>query len=146
MKYVIALFCLILFFSACKDDDTPVVDGIPILRVESISPKTATQFDDPIELVLYYEDANGDLGAEDPDKLNLSVKDSRLDMADFYHIQPLAPIGANVPIQGTLKVAIKSVFLLGNGDSEKITFTVRIQDQAGNWSDESVSPEITVVK
>ncbi len=147
MRYFIPLFCLFLLsFSACTDDEDPIPNGVPIIRVESISPKTAKQFEEPVELVLYYEDANGDLGSEDPDELTLAVKDSRLENPDMYHVKPIAPPGANVPIQGTLSVIIKSVFLLGNGDSEQITFSVRIQDQAGNWSEEAVSPPITVEK
>lgn len=130
---------------ACKEDVSPL-ELRPVLRVESISPTTVRQFEDTITMVIFYEDADGDLGSEDPDENVLSVKDSRLEIADFYHVKPLAPIGTVVPIQGTLSVNLRTAFLLGNGDSEEITFTVQIKDRAGNYSEAVVSPSITVVK
>jgi hypothetical protein len=144
-RLLLGLIVIASFTGACKEDENPL-DLRPVLRVESISPTRVKQFKDSITMVIFYEDANGDLGSEDPDENVLSVKDSRLDIADFYHVKPLAPIGTVVPIQGTLVVNLRTAFLLGNGDSEEITFTVQIQDRAGNYSEAVVSPPITVVK
>lgn len=144
-RLLLGLIATASLLGACQEDEDPL-SMIPVLRVESITPTNVNQFQDTITMVIFYEDADGDLGSEDPDENVLSVKDSRLDIADFYHVKPLAPIGANVPIQGTLEVNLRTAFLLGNGDSEEISFTVRIQDRAGNYSETVISPTITVVK
>jgi hypothetical protein len=146
MKYpILALLAIALFLGSCQGEESPL-DQVPRLRVESITPRTVRQFQDSIQLVLSYEDANGDLGSEDPDERVLSVKDSRLDIPDYYHVKPLAPPGTEVAIQGTFQVKLRSAFLLGNGDSEQIAFTIQITDRAGNRSEPVVSPTITVVK
>ncbi len=144
-RLLLGLICVSLLCSACKEDEGPL-ELAPVLRIESVSPTTVRQFKDSITLVIFYEDLDGDLGSEDPDENVLSVKDSRLDIPDFYHVKPLAPVGTTVPIQGTLVVKLRSAFLLGNGNSEQLTFTVRIQDRAGNFSQAVDSPTLTVVK
>jgi hypothetical protein len=35
--------------------------------------------------------------------------------------------------------------LLGNGPQEKTSFSIRIKDRAGNWSEEINSPQITIL-
>jgi hypothetical protein len=144
-KLAFGLIGILILLGACQPDESPL-DLAPVLRVESISPTNPKQFEDTITMVIFYEDANGDLGSEDPDENVLSVKDSRLNIPDFYHVKPLAPIGTEVSIQGTFEVNLRTAFLLGNGDSEEITFTVQIKDRAGNYSEAVVSPTITVVK
>ena len=76
-----------------------------------------------------YEDAEGDLGEESPEVRTLSIKDSRLPEADYYHVQPLAPIGSTVWIRGTLAVHIPRLFLMSVAESEEAVFTARIQDK-----------------
>ena len=77
-------------------------------------------------------------------KKMLSVQDSRLNEADEYHVPPIAPVGQEVPISGTLLIPLNRLFLLGNGQQEEVFFTVKMKDRAGNWSEEKVSPTITV--
>lgn len=146
-RFLFGLCLVTILATACKDNGQGIDSSdTPILRVESVSPGTVKQFNEPVTLVLYYEDFNGDLGSVDPDEQVLSVKDSRLEKADLFHVKPIAPAGSNVPIKGTLEVKINSLFLLGNGNSEQVTFTVQIRDQAGNLSAPEVSPPVTVVK
>jgi hypothetical protein len=142
----IALLIMSLL-AACAGKDTPLPTGPPELRVTDISPLSVRQFVDSVDLVLFYADPEGDLGSEDPDDKTLWVKDSRLAEADLYHVRPLSPPeGDPVSIQGTLVVRLKSVFLLGNGQSEQITYSVKIRDKAGNWSETDIAPTITVTQ
>ena len=143
---ILACFCLWALFSSCEKDKEPLLDLVPHIEVQSLSPTSLVQFEDNVELILYYEDGDGDLGHENPDSLTLEVQDSRLTTPDRYHIQPLSPPDTEIPIQGTIKVALNSTFLLGNGMEEVITYTIRLRDQAGNWSNSVVTENITVLK
>ncbi|MEM6262632.1 MAG: hypothetical protein AAGI38_09015, partial [Bacteroidota bacterium] len=66
------------------------------------------------------------------------------DQPDYYFVQPLAPMGSNVPIVGTLEVVLNKLFLLGNDSTEQVSFRIKIQDRAGNWSNEVESPTVLV--
>jgi len=110
----------------------------------NIEPKNVKEFSDSIIITLSYKDGDGDLGNKDPDKRQLSVRDARLVKADFYHIAPLAPIGQNIPIDGTLRVKIKNTFLLGAGGDENTFYELRITDRAGNTSNFIKTDPITI--
>lgn len=131
-----------LVFTAC--DRQIVVETQPILEFVSLSPDTVIANEDTLTLWLKYEDSEGDLGEESPEIRTLSIKDSRLPEADFFHVQPLAPIGAKVWIKGTLAVHIPNLFLMSVAESEEAVFTARIQDRAGNWSEPTQSPPVHI--
>ena len=59
---------------------------------------------------------------------------------------PRAPEDAQVAIQGELEVELNALFLLGNGSEETTTYTLRIRDRAGNWSNTIITPTITIVQ
>jgi hypothetical protein len=63
---------------------------------------------------------------------------------DWYHVPPLSPVGSNVTIEGDLTIKISSLFLLGNGSQEFTSFTIKVQDRAGNWSEEITTPQVTI--
>jgi len=142
MKKIIFLLGCILVFSSCKkEEENPVA---PILEFKEISSTSVVQFDNSIIVTFGYEDYQGDLGHQDPDIVSLRVKDSRLSDADMYHIPPMTPEQQELHIKGTYSVILNHVFLLGNGVSETTKFTIQIQDRAGNWSNEVVTPIITI--
>lgn len=117
----------------------------PEITLVSASPTQVDEFTEGVVLLFSYKDGDGDLGEADPDAYTLWVKDSRLNEADGYHIPPLAPLDAEVPIQGELEVALTPLFLLGSSGQEVMTYTFYITDRAGNKSNELVTSSITVV-
>ena len=137
----IILLCILLVTSCKKEDDTP---KIPEINLVSISPTTLVQFEEPVNIVIGYKDLDGDLGFENPDSFALQIKDNRLDNPDWYHVPPLSPIGSNVSIQGELDIQISSLFLLGNGSEEQTSFTIKMVDRAGNWSQEIMTPQLII--
>jgi len=116
----------------------------PVLEFKEISSTSVVQFDNSIVVTFGYEDYQGDLGHQDPDIVSLRVKDARLSDADMYHIPPMTPEQQELHIKGTFSVNLNHVFLLGNGASETTKFTIQIQDRAGNWSNEVVTPIVTI--
>jgi hypothetical protein len=104
------------------------------------------EFSDTVTISFDYYDLSGDLGNMDPNVASLSVKDSRLENADLYHVLPLAPEGENVQIQGRLSVRLNNLFILGNDTVEELQFEVQIEDREGNWSNLLESDTISVYR
>lgn len=140
-------FILLYVIGSCKKKKEEAVDPVPTIEVVSISPSTVKEFEDSILIKIRYKDLNGDLGDESPDELSLYVKDSRLPNPDKYHVKPLAPISSeNIPIEGEVTIKLNSLFLLGAGNTELTTLSIKMKDRAGNWSAEVTSPQITINK
>jgi hypothetical protein len=74
------------------------------------------------------------------------VQDERLQKTDTYYIPPLAPTDAKIRIKGQLTMNLRNVFLLGTGNIETTSFTLRIKDRAGNFSNPIKTPEITITR
>ena len=149
MKYLVYILGISLLFWSCKKDEeeeTSELGPEPSIGFVSISPLEVENFRNSVTLVITYRDNNGDIGYEDPDEYALWVKDSRLDSADWYHVPPLAPLGYNIQIQGSLEIVLNSMFILGNGDQEPVSLTVKLKDRAGNWSNIITTPSITIKK
>jgi len=140
-KHSFLVFMLIASLSACKKDE---VDKSPAIRLLGMAPLSLVQYDESITITIGYSDIDGDLGYDNPDEYALEIKDNRLINPDLYHIPPLAPIGSDVAISGELTVMINTLFLLGNGTQELTSFTIKMKDRAGNWSEEITTPQVTI--
>ena len=130
---------------SCNTDSNEIFSKIPEINIANTSPLSLKAYRQNVQIVLGYTDGDGDLGWIDPDKYSIYVLDSRLSEEDEYHVPPLAPDGAVIPIQGKLLVELHNSFLLGSGGSETITYTIRMQDRAGNWSNSVTTPSITII-
>lgn len=144
LPWVAVAIFVIAIHDSCKKDDGLVFSDIPEISIESIEPISIEQFKDSIVIRLQYRDGTGDLGFEHPDSFSLRVLDSRLTAPDWYFVPPLSPIGSNVPIQGILKFKLNGTFLIGGTSTETTTFTIRIKDRNNNWSNEVVTPTISI--
>lgn len=140
-KPVSILLLLIIAFCSCKKEEEP---KIPVIKLIDITPLSLVQYDEPVYISIGYSDLDGDIGYEDPDEYALQIKDNRLINPDWYHVPPLSPIESNVAIEGDLTIKINSLFLLGNGTQELTSFTIKIIDRAGNWSEEITTPQVTI--
>jgi len=59
-------------------------------------------------------------------------------------VPPLAPVDSKIRIKGQLVMKLRNVFLLGSGNIETTSFTIKIKDRAGNVSNPVKTPEITI--
>ena len=116
----------------------------PSIELVNVTPTNIAQFKDSVLVTIKYKDNNGDIGDFSPDEYSLSVKDSRLANPDWYHVQPLAPLGHELKFEGQIQVKINSMFLLGNGTQEFSTLSIKLKDRAGHWSNEISTPAITI--
>ena len=141
LKYILLAF-LLLTFSCKKEENEPEFK----ITLKNTTPTNLQEFQENIMVTLEYQHPEGFVGFADPDYLSLEIHDSRLTNPDFYHLQPLSPPNQTISIQGTINVEIDSPFRFGNGDSETLTYAIRIQDNKMKWSNTVKTLTITVSK
>ena len=143
MKRVFFIFSIIVLFLSCKKNDDSSVFNI---QLKEVTPLSLQQFQENISVEIIYEHPGGFLGLYHPDSLSLSVKDTRLDTPDYFHLIPLSPPNSDISIRGTIIVEIDSPFLFGNSSNETLSYKIRIKDRYGTWSNYVETPEINVYK
>lgn len=137
---------LLAMISCTEAERLPTTAGPPRISFVDIQPTTVVEFRDSIEVVIGYQDSDGDLGHENPDIHQMEVKDARLENPDTYHMPLLTPAGDPLSIEGTLRLKLKNTSLLGSGGDETTNYEIRIQDRAGNWSNTIQTDIIQVVR
>lgn len=138
------LFSSVLF--SCKKDDEIIISTTPELNFVSISPTTATEYQDKITIVITYKDGDGDLGENVPDVKNLFLTDTRNNVTYQYRISQLAPSGQAVAIQGTLAIELKNTAIIDGSTSQAVTYSIYAKDRAGNVSNSISTSAITLTQ
>ena len=133
---------------SCKKDapqPNPTIENVPHIDFISVNKTAVTEFVDSLVFTIQYQDGNGDLGYENADSTSLELIDNRVPLVEKYHIGLLAPIGAGVTIQGQLNVVLEHTAILADSvNSETTTYSIRMKDRSGSWSNTVVSPVITI--
>lgn len=127
----------------CREND--VAPEAPVLTLIDVSPTTVTAHQDSVRIRLQYSDAQGDIGFVDPDVPSLSVRDQRLQEADWVHIPPVTPDLMALSVSGELDLVLSPLFLLGNGSQENTTLTLQLFDREGHASEALITPVITIL-
>ena len=144
MKQLIVFFIITCLIYACKKDEEEYSD-VPAITFESISPGAVKQFSDSIIVTIGYVDGNGDLGENGSDVKNAFVTDSRNDLTYGFRVKQLAPNDANIIIKGRLLIVIPQLALNNlNGTSETASFSIYLEDRAGNKSNVVTTSSITI--
>ena len=141
LKYILVAF-LLLTFSCKKEEVEPEFK----ITLKNTTPTNLQEFQENVMVTIEYQHPEGFVGFADPYYLSLEIHDSRLTNPDFYHLQPLSPPNQTISIQGKINVEIDSPFRFGNGNSETLTYSLRIQDNKKKWSNTVTTPIITVNK
>ncbi len=142
----IAFVVLPVFLHSCKETTNLTGNPVPRIALVKIEPTLVKQFADSLKITISYEDGDGDLGFVNADINSLEVQDERLTKPDNYYVPPLAPVDAKIRIKGELVMKLRNVFLLGSGNIETTSFTIRLKDRAGNVSNPIITPEITITR
>jgi len=145
MRKIISIILLSVTVLACKKDEI-LFDTTPSIEFVSITPSSVTEFEDEVILTILYRDGDGDLGENNPEVKNLFVTDSRNDVQYSFRVQQLAPVNADIKIEGELAINLKTLSVVGSGNSESATFSVYIVDRSGNKSNTIITSAITVSK
>ena len=129
--------------SSCKKDE--VLSEAPSIEFTSISPTSATAYTDEIIITIDYRDQNGDLGENDPDVNNCYITDSRNNVTYEFRIPQLSPDNSTITIDGSLEIKLQSIGISDNTSSESATFSVYIEDRAGNQSNTVTTTAINII-
>ena len=141
--YCILLTSVFLIFG-CKKKVTK--SNTPEIAFVSITPTTAKEFDDQIKIRFSYKDYNGDIGENDANKTNLVVRDNRNNVEYRYRVKQLGPDGETISLKGELEVVIENTLIIDNSNSQSVNYSIKLQDRAGNWSNEITTTSISIVK
>lgn len=145
-SFYILLLLVFGLAAGCKKEVDNGISNVPAIEIRQVAPLTIEEFDGNVKVFLKYQDGDGDLGYPEADSLSLEVWDARLSEPDWYYVPALAPVGETLTIKGELEITLNGTFILGNGTSETTTFTLRIRDRAGHWSNTVQTPTITIVE
>ena len=146
MRLILLILCALTFLNSCKFQDQYTGNPTPSISNIKLNKLSYQQFADTVVISFDYKDGDGDLGFESADSLSVEIKDVRFNKADYYHLQPLSPVGEKINITGTIRVSLKNIFLIGGGSLESTQFQVRIKDRAQHWSNLLVSKSISINK
>lgn len=137
---------ILFLISSCKKDELIKYSNTPEIEFVSMSPSSTVEFEDQIIVKIKYKDGDGDIGTDDPDDYSIQIKDARLPAPDWYHVPPLTPPGQTLQIEGELEIVLTGLFVLGNNNQESTSFTIKLKDRAGNWSNEVKTSTLTILK
>lgn len=135
----------LLLLVSCQPE-SGVLGPVPAIELVEVNPLTVVERQDPITFTLSYEDGDGDLGENDDAVRNVFVTDNRIGTIHEFRLQELAPAGSEIAISGTFTIELPQTIMTTNESSETVTFTLSVQDRAGNESNEVTTPEITVTR
>ncbi|MFM2226256.1 MAG: hypothetical protein RJA07_2458 [Bacteroidota bacterium] len=152
IKILYLLGLIIWLFATCKKDSQPSINP-PISTTPEIEfidaiPTTVKQFNDSIKFTIKFTDGDGNVGDISADSFSLFVIDNRNStLVERYHIPPVAPLNSSIVVQGQFSVILKNTILLNSANaSETTTFSFKLKDRTGNFSNTVQSGTITVVK
>ncbi len=152
MKSVLIAVLTLFLFAACSREKLEVIENpdgplsdTPRIEISRISPQSVIALQDSIVLTIFYQDGNGDIGFPEADSFSLFLSDNRLNLTQGYYIQPVAPLNADIAVQGYLKIVLPYTFMSDSSlTSEMGTFSVRLKDRAQLWSNVATSDPIEI--
>jgi hypothetical protein len=144
MKKIMYLLALLLFCSACKQEEKVEFTESPEITAVQLSTRSVRAWQDSIVFTIAYTDGDGDLGENTEGVENLTIKDMNTGIVTTFRIPMLAPKDAKVKIQGEIEVTLRSIGNSGNGNAVNTRFEVIIKDRAGNTSNAFMSEDVTV--
>jgi hypothetical protein len=141
MKKLLYICIAILLFS-CKKEDA--INEIPTISFVSISPSTANEYVDDINITISYSDGDGDLGENNPDIFNLFIRDNRNFIEYKFRIPELTPDDSNIAIEGEFNIIINGTGITNESTSQQVDYNVYVVDREGNKSNTITTSKITI--
>lgn len=155
MKILIVVLGLSLigWLNGCGSK-APVFPIEPKIEFLSISKTEVKEFED-IDIVIKYQDGDGDLGNEISDSTNydLFLLDQRpglptsfYDGKIRYNLPNLTTETRKPSIQGTIKINVQGLIRLNPLLArEKCSFGIYLKDRAGHYSDTVYTPDFFII-
>ena len=155
-KFAVLLSLVILLLGAfsCKKDEikddepNPPISDTPEIELLSVHPDTVVEFKDSLVFTIQYLDGDGNIGHQSADSVSLTLADNRADdIVHKFHVPPVSPDDSDITVRGEFSVHLDNVILLDpNNQQETATFTLRLRDRSGNWSNKVTTGEVLIEK
>ena len=145
-KWIAGVLLFALLFSCTKKDPRLPFNEVPEIQLLNMSHDTIQQYEEVLVIRIKYEDGDGDLGFEEPDKYALFVRDVRLEDFDNFYLGPVAPPEEKIPVEGKIDIELPSLFLFGNGNQESTYFEIKMVDRAGNESNILTTERVVITR
>ncbi len=160
INYALSLLVGILIYTSCVN--APRYSDVPEIEFISFTNRTMNQAplnSDTTMLMLKFTDGDGDIGFDmETAGENIFVIDNRTnEIFDRFRVPAIPPEGANNGVSGEIRMLLLNtccVFPVQDSipncespvqyPTNDLTFTVYIEDRAGNKSNEIVTPVITL--
>lgn len=141
LLYPLILAALTLVFSSCKKESP--LDTVPSISFVKMYPDTVKAFSDSIVVEISYEDGDGDIGQNNAYSRNLFLVDQRNQLEYGFRVGRIVAEGTPA-IKGTLQIVMPYINLIAASGTESTSFTIRLEDQAGNISNVVTSSVLTI--
>ena len=122
---------MMLLLGGCKKDAP--FSSTPEISFIRMYPDTVKAFADSIVFEIAYADGDGDIGENNAYKQNLFLVDQRNQLEYGFRIGRIVADGSPA-IRGTLKIVMPYINRISSQGAETTTFSIRLEDQAGNKS------------
>lgn len=126
----------------CEEEEG--INPVPEIEFREVSTTSVAAYQDSLTFTIFYRDGDGDLGENNTDEDNIFLEDSRNGVVFGLRIQQLAPDNAEISIQGDLHVTLPNVPMIGENETETVSYDIWLKDRAGNESNRVNSGTITV--
>ncbi len=153
MMKVLGILLMMGIMIGCGSNE-PVFPIVPKIEFLSISKTEVKEFED-IDIVIKYQDGDGDIGNEISDSLNydLFLLDQRpglptpfYDGIIRYNLPNLTTETRKPSIQGTIKINVQGLVRLNPLLArENCAFGIYLKDRAGHHSDTVFTPKFVII-
>ncbi len=152
MRSLFVGILFIFFISSCTRSKTEIIDNggelvsdTPYVEFSKVSPLSVIAQKDSIVFTIFYRDGNGDIGFPEADSLSLFLSDNRLGLTQGYYVKPVAPLNADIAVQGYMKITLLYTFMSDSTKNVEMgTFTVRLKDRSQLWSNSTTSEPVEI--
>lgn len=137
-------FLCVLALASCAKP--PSYDVTPALTSVKFSKDTILQQTGVTTFIVGFTDGDGDLGSDENGVTNMIIIDERRNDTLYYRIPPIPQQGASDAISGEIEVDIANICcqdpdfpiscLPLPGVYQPVSYRIKIQDNAGRWSNE----------
>ena len=149
----LAMAVATLHLASCKKEKpqdpviNPPISDTPSINLDTVTPVNVAEYKDAITFTISYEDGDGDIGEADADSMTVWLIDNRNsnELIEKYHIAPLVPAGQSITIKGVINLVLNHTAILdADAPTETTTYTIRLRDHAGHWSNDVTSGTVTI--
>jgi len=151
LKGVVLIAISAYFLASCNR--APSYSIIPAIHFVSLAPTTVHE-NDSIAVVFGFTDGDGDIGRGASDTItshnDIVFYDNRVSdptkpkATTYYRVPDITPFGKVKAVSGNIHITVHGVYRRLGYINDTLSYTIRIKDRAGHWSN-SISTSSVII-